>query len=213
LVLLGPPGSGKGTVAAALSEWLGVPHVSTGVIFREAIRKGGPLGVEAKRFIDKGQLVPDETTVQIVHLWLAENGRDGQFILDGFPRTLEQARVFDRLMQERGTPITRAVLLELPEDEIIDRIAGRLTCEKCGALYHERRVPPRRSGVCDQCRGALIRRADDNAETVRERLQWYRNLTQPVIEHYRTAGVLCPVDGSGVKDDTIERVRKAMGLT
>lgn len=210
IVLLGPPASGKGTVAAALNETLGVPHVSTGNIFREAIRKGGPLGAEAKRFIDKGQLVPDGTTVQIVREWLDENGRDGQFILDGFPRTLGQAKEFDRLMRERGTPVTHAILLELPEGEIIERIVGRLSCEKCGSLYHLTRVPPKKTGVCDKCGGRLIRRADDTEATVRERLQWYNELTLDVVKHYAAAGILHRVSGRGMPDGTITRVKKEL---
>lgn len=212
IVLLGPPASGKGTVAAALSAALGVPHVSTGNIFRDAIRKGGPLGATAKQFIDKGQLVPDELTVEIVRAWLDENGRDGQFILDGFPRTLGQATAFDRLMSERRTPVTHAVLLELPESEIIERILGRLSCEKCGALYHATRVPPKQTGLCDQCGGRLVRRGDDTEETVHERVQWYNDLTVDVIEHYRAAGALRCVDGRGMPDGLIARVRKEVGL-
>ena len=191
---------------------LQAPHVSTGNIFREAIRKGGPLGVQAKQFIDKGQLVPDDVTVQIVRGWLDENGRDGQFILDGFPRTVGQARAFDQLLNERGTPVTDAVLLELPESEIIERILGRISCEQCGALYHVRRVPPQRTGICDKCSGRLIRRGDDTEQTVHERLQWYNDLTVEVIRHYGVAGVLRRVNGSGMPADTVARVTKGLGL-
>jgi adenylate kinase len=200
IVFLGPPASGKGTAAAALSAALGVPHVSTGQMFREAIRKGGPLGEAAKQFIDKGQLVPDEITVQVVRMWLDEHGKHTGFIYDGFPRTLAQAEAFDRLLQERGMPVTAAILLDVSEAETVERVLGRLSCESCGALYHVRFVPPSRPSVCDQCGGKLIRRADDTEETVRKRLKVYNDLTLDVVKHYERAGVLRRVNGSMPKD-------------
>jgi adenylate kinase len=206
IVFLGPPGSGKGTAAMELSAALGVPHVSTGQVFREAIRKGGPLAETAKGFIDKGQLVPDEITVQIVRLWLDEQGRRSGFIFDGFPRTLAQAEAFDRLLAERNLPLTAVLLLDVSEEEILERILGRLSCEKCGALYHRTRVKPRREGVCDKCGGKLITRADDTEATVRERLRWYNELTADVVKHYERQGILKHVDGSGIKDHAVEKV-------
>src|SRR6266481_9229973 len=155
MVFLGPPASGKGTAAMALSAALGVPHVSTGQMFRAAIRKGGPVGDAAKQFIDKGQLVPDDITMEVVRLWLDEHGRDGGFIFDGFPRTQAQAKAFDRVLLEKGIPVTVAVLLDASEADILERVLGRLSCEKCGALYHKRFVPPQRSGICDKCGGKL----------------------------------------------------------
>jgi adenylate kinase len=210
IVFLGPPASGKGTAAATLSEALGVPHVSTGQMFRQAIRKGGPLGEAAKRFIDKGQLVPDDITVQVVRLWLDEQGRDGGFIFDGFPRTLPQAEAFDRLLQERGLPITSAILLEVDEDLIVERVLGRVSCEACGALYHETLVPPQQEGVCDKCGGKLTRRADDTAATVRKRLKVYKDMTLDVVKHYKKAGVLRSVDGSRPKDEVFAAVLRIM---
>lgn len=206
IVFLGPPASGKGTVAAALSEALGVPHVSTGQMFRQAIRKGGPIGEAAKRFIDKGQLVPDDITVQVVRLWLDEHGRDGGFIFDGFPRTLPQAEAFDRLLRERGLPITSAILLEVDEDQIVERVLGRVSCEACGALYHETLVPPHQEGVCDKCGGKLTRRADDTEATVRKRLNVYKDMTLDVVKHYDQAGVLRSVNGSRPKDEVFAAV-------
>lgn len=192
-----------------LSAALRVPHVSTGEMFREAIRRGGPLAETAKGFIDKGQLVPDEITVQIVRLWLDAHGRERGFIFDGFPRTLPQAQSFDRLLEERGLRLTLVLLLDVSEAEILERILGRLSCEKCGALYHVTRVRPFREGVCDRCGGKLVRRADDTEETVRERLRWYRQLTEDVVRHYEQQGVLKHVDGSGIKDHALEKI---MGL-
>ncbi len=206
IVLLGPPGSGKGTAAMELRAVLGVPHVSTGQIFREAIRKGGPLAETAKGFIDKGQLVPDEITVQIVRLWLDERGRKRGFIFDGFPRTLAQAEAFDRLLAERQLPLTVVILLDVSEHEILERILGRLSCEKCGALFHRTRLRPQQEGVCDKCGGELIQRADDTEETVHERLRWYEQLTMDVVRYYERQGLLKRVDGSGIKDHAVEKV-------
>jgi adenylate kinase len=200
IVFLGAPGSGKGTAAMELSAELNVPHVSTGQMFREAVRKGGPLADSVKEFIEKGQLVPDEITVQVVRLWLDEHGRERGFIFDGFPRTLAQAQAFDQLLVERELPLTLVLLLEVSEEEIIERILGRLSCEKCGALYHVTRIRPQREGICDKCGGKLIRRGDDTEQTVRERLRVYRDQTLDVIDFYDRQGVLKRIDGSGLKD-------------
>src|ERR1039457_882804 len=200
MVLLGPPASGKGAAAAALSAAYGVPHVSTGQMFRVAIRKGGPVGESAKQFIDKGQLVPDEITIEVVQLWLDEYGRDGGFIFDGFPRTRAQAEAFERVQREIGMPVTVAILLDAREDDILQRVLGRLSCEKCGTLYHRKFVPPQRPGICDKCGGRLARRADDTAETVRKRLDIYKALTLDVVQYYERAGMLKRVDGGQPTD-------------
>ncbi len=210
MVFLGPPASGKGTAAMALSAALGVPHVSTGQMFRAAIRKGGPVGEAAKQFIDKGQLVPDDITMEVVRLWLDEQGRDCGFIFDGFPRTRAQAEAFDRLLGEKGLPVTVAVLLDASEGDILERVLGRLSCEKCGALYHREFVPAQRPGLCDQCGGKLIRRADDTAETVRKRLDIYRELTLDVVKHYERAGILRRVDGGQSKDKVLAGIAELL---
>jgi adenylate kinase len=209
MVFLGPPASGKGTAAMALSAALGVPHVSTGQMFRTAIGKGGPVGDAAKQFIDKGQLVPDDITLQVVRLWLDEHGRDGGFIFDGFPRTRAQAVAFDRVLGEMGMPVTLAILLDATEADILERVLGRLSCENCGTLYHRRFVAPRQAGICDKCGGKLTERADDTAETVRKRLDVYRELTLAVVEHYERAGLLKRVDGGQPKDQVFAEI---MGL-
>ena len=199
-VLLGPPGSGKGTAAQELSELLGVPHVSTGQMFREIKRRGGPVGNSAGQFIDKGQLVPDEIVIEVVRLWLDEHADGRGFIFDGFPRTLPQAQAFDRLLAERGTPLAMAILLDVTVDEIIERILGRLSCETCGALYHVTRMRPQREGFCDKCGGKLIRRADDNKATIRERMRIYQGQTLAVIDYYEKRDVLKRINASGLKD-------------
>lgn len=200
IVFLGPPASGKGTAAMALSAALGVPHVSTGQMFRAAIRKCGPIGDAAKQFIDKGQLVPDEITIAVVRLVLEEQGSTGGFIFDGFPRTRKQAEAFDRVLRDSGTPLTAAILLDASEADILDRVLGRESCEECGALYHKRLVPPRQSGVCDKCGGKLTQRADDTVETVRKRLEIYQQVTLDVVDYYEKAGILKRVDGGQPKD-------------
>jgi len=209
MVFLGPPASGKGTAAMALSAALGVPHVSTGQMFRATIRKGGPVGEAAKQFIDKGQLVPDEITMEVVRLWLDEHGRDGGFIFDGFPRTRAQAEAFDRVLHEKEMEVTVAVLLDANEADILERVLGRLSCEKCGALYHKTFVPPQQPGVCDKCGGKLVQRADDTAETLQKRLEVYRQLTLDVARHYEQAGILRRVDGGQPKDKVFADI---MGL-
>ena len=191
-----------------MSELLGIPHVSTGQMFRDTVRKGGPIGESAKQFIDNGQLVPDEITIEIVRMWLDEHAGGRGFIFDGFPRTLPQALAFDRLLEERGRPITMAILLDVNEDEIVERILGRLSCEKCGALHHVTRMPPRREGICDKCGGNLVRRVDDTEETIRERMRIYQKLTLDVVEYYEKRGVLKRVDGSGLKDNAFSAIIK-----
>ncbi|MCG3149901.1 MAG: adenylate kinase [Verrucomicrobiae bacterium] len=198
IVFLGPPASGKGTAAQVVSAHCQVPHVSTGQMFRDAIRKGGPLSEVVRQFIDKGQLVPDELTVQIVRLWLDDHGPDGGFIFDGFPRTLPQAEAFDRLLAERNLPLTLIILMEVKMEEILGRILGRLSCEKCGALYHAQNILPQQSGICDKCGGQLIRRHDDTAAILHERMQWYETLTIPVVHHYESTGLLRRVNASGL---------------
>jgi adenylate kinase len=195
LVLVGPPASGKGTQAAALSATLQVAHVSTGQLFRDALREGGLLAEACRAFIDKGRLVPDEVVVAVVEQWLARRGKEPEFIFDGFPRTLPQAQAFDALLRERQISRPRVILLDVPEDVTVRRVAGRRSCENCGALYHLIFDPPQQAGLCDRCGGALTQRADDTEATVRERLRVYRELTLPVVAHYRQAGVLQRVDG------------------
>lgn len=211
IVFLGPPASGKGTAAQVLSARLNVPHVSTGQMFREAVRKGGPVAEATRQFIDKGQLVPDEITVQIVRLWLDEHARERGFIFDGFPRTLPQAEALNQLLVDRQLPLTLVVLMELSEDEIIHRMLGRLSCEKCGRLYHATDMRPRQADVCDQCGGRLIKRADDTEATLRDRLHVYDQVTMPVVQYYEKAGMLRRVNASRLHDRQFSDVLELVG--
>jgi adenylate kinase len=208
IVFLGPPGSGKGTAATELSEVLNVPHLSTGEMFREAIRKGGPLGKAAKQFIDNGQLVPDEITMEVVRLRLDERSHESGFIWDGFPRTRAQAEAFDRLLSDRSTPITVTILLEVSDAQIVERVLGRVGCERCGALYHGTRLPPQFVGVCDHCGGRLTQRTDDTEEIVRKRIDVYRALTLDLARHYDRTGILQRVDGSRSKNEVFADILK-----
>jgi adenylate kinase len=199
IVMLGAPGSGKGTIAGHMSQQLGVPTVSTGQMFREAIKAGGTVGVQVKSFVESGGLVPDEIVVEVVRLWM-QNNQGGGFICDGFPRTVAQAEAFDKILKELGKPLTMAVLLDVTEEEILERILGRLVCENCGALYHETRMVPKVAGSCDKCGGKLVERGDDTEATVRERLRVYEKTTTPVISYYEKTGVLQRVNGNGLAE-------------
>jgi adenylate kinase len=195
VVLLGAPGAGKGTQAPSLSERLGIPVVATGDLFRAAVRDGTPLGVEAKRFMDAGQLVPDEITVRLFLERLGRPDAAAGVILDGFPRTAVQARALDEALDGRGERVSAAVLVDVPEDELIRRMSGRWICRASGHPYHETSSPPSTVGVCDLDGSELYQRADDQPDTVRKRMDQQLGALGEVIEHYRAAGVLSTVDG------------------
>jgi adenylate kinase len=195
IVLLGAPGAGKGTQAELLQERLGLPHVATGDLFREAFRQGTSIGREARRYMDRGQLVPDDITIRMlldrVDLPDAKRGA----ILDGFPRTPAQARALDAALGERGSRVDRALLIDVPAEDLIRRMAGRWICEKAGHVYHETANPPQVPGVCDIDGSRLVQRADDRADTIRARLAQQLGALGDVVDHYSRAGVLRTVDG------------------
>jgi len=211
IVLLGAPGTGKGTQGARLRERYGVAHVATGDLLREAVEQGTELGREAKRYMDAGQLVPDELVLGLVRERLDREGRDAGFLLDGFPRTVAQAEALERLLEERATPLDHVVLLDVSEEEIVERLSGRRVCSGCGRLYHVRFSPPAEEGVCDECGAELVVREDDREETVRKRLEVYRRKTQPLLDFYERRGLLRRVDGVGTVDKVAERVAAALG--
>jgi len=195
IVLIGAPGAGKGTQALTLASQLGVAHVASGDMFRDAMARATPLGVEAKKFVDNGELVPDDLTVGMVIDRLAEPDAAKGVILDGFPRTVPQAEVLDRALGERGRTVDQAIYLAVREDELLRRLGGRWLCRQCQASYHEVFNPPTVPGVCDKCGGELYQRDDDSLETAKRRLDVYFEQTTPIIDYYRGRGVLDKIDG------------------
>lgn len=215
LIILGAPGSGKGTSATVLREKYSLAHISTGDIFRANIKNGTPLGVEAKSYIDKGALVPDSVTIRMVEDRLAQDDTKNGYILDGFPRTLTQAEALDEILAKNGSSID-AVLSIVVDDEIIkDRVSSRRVCEKCGASYNVRFKPTKVEGVCDECGGKVVQRADDNAETVANRLKTYYENTKPLIDFYDKKGLIVEGDNGKSSDDCIKQIEdglKSKGL-
>ncbi|MBX5464028.1 MAG: adenylate kinase [Clostridia bacterium] len=212
LVFLGPPGAGKGTQAAILARELGIPQISTGDMFRAAVRDQTPLGREAQRYMEAGQLVPDEVTIGIVEERLrADDCREG-FILDGFPRTVAQAEALDRILAAAGRPLERAVEFVIGEEEVVRRLAGRRTCPRCGAVYNVYTQPPQREGRCDRCGEPLVQREDDREETVRARLAVYRRQTAPLVDFYEAGGRLVRIDASRAPGEVTAVLKEALGL-
>ena len=212
VILLGAPGAGKGTQAERIVARYGLPHISTGEMLRAALEAGTEMGLAAKRFMDAGELVPDEVVIGVVRDRLAEPDAAHGFLLDGFPRTIEQAERLDAMLAEAGRAVSHAVLIEVPEDELVQRISGRRSCAGCGKLYNVTFDPPRADDVCDVCGAALLQRADDNEETVRNRLAVYRRQTAPLVSYYAERGVLGEAHGGGrLPDDVFEQVAEILG--
>ena len=204
VILLGAPGAGKGTQAVRIAAAMNIPHISTGDIFRKNIKEKTPVGLKAKSYIDRGQLVPDEVGVEIVQPRIDEDDCKNGFLLDGFPRTIAQAEALDRL-----TNIDSVINLEVDLDKLVDRITGRRVCEKCGESYH---VSTKKDDICEKCGGKLIQRADDTEETVKSRLNVYKNETAPLINFYKNQGVLKNVDGMKSIEEVFEEISKALKL-
>jgi adenylate kinase len=210
LVLVGPPGAGKGTQAEFIAAHLAVPKISTGDIFRANVAGGTPLGIEAKRYMDGGQLVPDEVTINMVRDRLGDPDAGDGFLLDGFPRTLPQATALDKLLADLGVALDVVLELVVDNDEVIRRLSGRWTCRGCGKIWHETFDPPTHEGVCDRCGGELYQRDDDKAETVAERLRVYARDTAPLIDFYAAQGKLVGIDATGPVEDVTERAKDAL---
>jgi adenylate kinase len=207
IVLMGMPGVGKGTQAAGLRDRLRLPHISTGDILREAVRSGSALGRRVRGYIDAGELVPDELMGELIAERLRQGDVSRGFILDGFPRTLEQVSILDRVLKGLEIELDRMFLITAPETEIVRRLSGRRVCPRCGAVYHLDSRPPRAAGECDSCGSALVQRPDDAEGVIRERLRVYREQTQPVAEAYRLRSLLREIDGTGEPQAVAERLR------
>ncbi len=209
IIIMGPPGGGKGTQAEKLSEILNIPHISTGAIIRNAIREKTPLGILADDYIQKGQLVPDRVAIDMVAERVKEADCENGYILDGFPRTLPQAQAMD----EMGISVDAALNLLVDDDAIVNRLTGRRECKACAAPYHVENNPPAKEGICDRCGGELIMRADDVPETIRERLSVYHSQTEPLIDFYKEKGLLVNVSGGNSVESTTQAVLEALGVT
>jgi adenylate kinase len=210
LVLLGPPGAGKGTQAERLREDFGLPYYSTGIILREAVAEESELGKRAKKYMDDGELVPDELINNVIAERLDSGQADNGFLLDGFPRTIGQAEMLEETLEGRGRQLSGVLLIDAPDDEVVRRLSGRRTCAKGGHVYHLEFDPPKNEGVCDQDGSRLIQRDDDKAETVRKRLSVYHDQTEPLIKWYEERGLLRRFDGTRPPDEVHDRIRATL---
>lgn len=213
LVLLGPPGAGKGTQASAIVGKYNIPHISTGDIFRANIKEGTDLGKQAKAYMDKGLLVPDELVVSIVKDRLTKDDCKDGFLLDGFPRTLNQAETLDSELSEMGIKLDRVINIKASAEILIERAVGRRICKECGATYHIEFNPPKTAGICDKDGGVLYQRDDDNVETVSTRINVYMDQTEPLIAYYKEQDLLLDVDGTKSIDAIFENISKVLDKT
>ena len=211
IIMLGAPGAGKGTQAKMIAEKYGLPHISTGDIFRANIKNGTELGKEAKEYMDKGLLVPDELTVRLLLDRVAQDDCKNGYVLDGFPRTIPQAEVLDEKLSELGEKVDYAINVDVPDENIVNRMSGRRACLNCGATYHIVSIPPKKEGICDVCASALVLRDDDKPETVQNRLKVYHEQTQPLIDSYEKKGVLRSVDGTLPMEEVFTAITKILG--
>jgi adenylate kinase len=213
LILLGPPGAGKGTQAQRMVERYHLPQISTGDILRAAVKGSTPLGTKAKGFMDQGQLVPDEVVIGIVEERLKEKDCHPGFILDGFPRTIPQAEALQPILAKLRKTIDHVINIDVESDELIRRLTGRRTCKNCGAMFHVHFQPPKTEGICDRCGGALYQRGDDKEETIRIRLKEYEKQTAPLIEYYRDKKTLRSIQGVGGPDQIFDQIIRLLDAT
>ena len=206
IIMLGAPGAGKGTQSQMIADQYKIPHISTGDIFRENVKNGTELGMEAKKYMDKGELVPDELTVRILLDRVAKDDCRNGYVLDGFPRTIPQAEVLDKEITEIGDKIDYAIDVDVPDENIIRRMSGRRACLSCGSTFHVEHIPPKQEGICDRCGKELVLRDDDREETVKNRLGVYHEQTQPLIEFYTKKNILKTVDGTQDMQDVFAAI-------
>ncbi|MCR5303699.1 MAG: adenylate kinase [Lachnospiraceae bacterium] len=211
IIMLGAPGAGKGTQAERICAGYSLPHISTGDIFRANIKGGTELGKEAKSYMDRGELVPDELTVRILKDRVSQDDCASGYVLDGFPRTIPQAEALEAMLKEQGVSADHAIDVEVPDENIVRRMGGRRSCQNCGAIYHVEYAKPAKEGICDKCGGTLVIRDDDKDETVRNRLKVYHEQTQPLIDFYKGRGILKEVDGTQDPDKVFEDIRAILG--
>ncbi len=210
IILLGAPGVGKGTQAQLISKEFSIPQISTGDILRSEVKQGTPLGKEAKKYMDSGALVPDEVIIGMMEKRIKQDDCKNGFILDGFPRTVAQAEAFDEMLKKNGLKLDKVILIDVPEQEIIDRLTGRRVCPSCGAVYHMKYNPPKDDNRCDKCGSELIQRDDDKLEVVKNRLEVYKDSTMPLIEYYEKTGKLVKVNGEGTIEEIFEKIKKIL---
>ena len=211
IIMLGAPGAGKGTQAKMIADRYGIPHISTGDIFRANIKEGTELGRQAKSYMDKGELVPDELTCALVVDRIAQDDAKNGFVLDGFPRTIPQADALTDALNKIGESMDYAIDIEVPDESIITRMGGRRACTACGATYHVINIPPKKEGICDRCGGPLTLRDDDQPETVKNRLDVYHKQTQPLIDYYKKQNILHEVDGTMDMNDVFNAIVTILG--
>lgn len=211
LVFFGAPGAGKGTQAAVISKNLGLAHIASGDLFRQAVSKGTELGKLVKSYMEKGELVPDEVTIRVISERLNEADCKAGCVFDGFPRTLEQAKALDKTLAGQKEAVDKAIYIDVDSEELLKRLSGRWTCRQCQAVYHETASPPKVCGKCDKCGGELYQRTDDNEETIRERLKVYFVQTTPLLDYYKATGKLVRVDGQPGIEEVTKQIVTGLG--
>jgi adenylate kinase len=210
LIFLGAPGAGKGTQASVVAQQIKIAHISSGDLFREAVKKESELGKLVKGYMEQGKLVPDEITIKMISERLKEKDCNSGAIFDGFPRTIEQAKALDKALSEQKKKIDYAVYIDVPDSDLLKRLGGRWTCQQCQTVYHETASPPKKQGICDKCGGKLYQRPDDNEATIKERLKVFHSQTTPLLDYYRAGGKLLNVDGRLSIDDVRKQIIKAL---
>jgi adenylate kinase len=211
IILLGPPGAGKGTQAKRLIDRYGIPQISTGDMLRAALKEGTPLGLEAKKFMDKGELVPDSVVIGLVKERIQKSDCAKGYMLDGFPRTVGQAEALDKMLSELSQKVDDVISIEVPSEELLGRLTGRRTCRACGAGFHVMFDPPKKAGTCDKCGGELYQRDDDNETTVKSRLDVYDKQTKPLIDYYQKQAKLRGIPGVGAMEEIFGRITAVLG--